>query len=278
MKCEELAQRRIEALRLFLLHPVPGFLDEVWPGEGRAGHGHGLERAGALISAPVAATGNEAGRHFDAAAFEGLQFGDRGAIEGVAVPVEAALKPGSAEFADIYLKLRVGEPGATFDFFERGRHVGRCGRHALVEIHHVVARQGCEIICAPGLQRVRSIVWPVVALAVKVSAQKAAEALGTCVHVGIRVARGVVALIMLARWFKRGEGGVDLWPWIMVRARRSREGCAQWCYAPEDVRMEQSAHCGHGRTEIVTDDRGDALMLERCEQGEDVADQVAQPK
>ena len=42
--------------------------------------------------------------------------------------------------------------------------------------------------------------------------------------------------------------------------------------------MEQSAPRGHGRTEIVADNRGDALMLERCEQGEDVADQVALPK
>src|ERR1700722_4263455 len=69
---EEFAQRGIEAVRLFLLHPVPGFLDEVWAGERGACRRHGLEGARALICAPVAAAGDEAGGHFDAAAVEGL--------------------------------------------------------------------------------------------------------------------------------------------------------------------------------------------------------------
>jgi hypothetical protein len=69
---EESAQRGIEAVRLFLLHPVPGFLDEVRADEGGACRAHGLERAGALIGAPVAGAGDEAGGHFDAAAAECL--------------------------------------------------------------------------------------------------------------------------------------------------------------------------------------------------------------
>jgi hypothetical protein len=36
VKREEFAQRGIEALWLFLLHPVPSVLDEVWAGEGGA--------------------------------------------------------------------------------------------------------------------------------------------------------------------------------------------------------------------------------------------------
>ena len=48
---KEFAQRGIEAVRLFLLHPVPGFLDEVWAGEGGACRAHGFERAGALVGA-----------------------------------------------------------------------------------------------------------------------------------------------------------------------------------------------------------------------------------
>ena len=72
MKRKELAQRRSEALRLLLLHPVPGFLDEIWAFEGGACRGHGLERTRALIDAPVAAAGDEAGGHFDAAAVVGL--------------------------------------------------------------------------------------------------------------------------------------------------------------------------------------------------------------
>lgn len=42
--------------------------------------------------------------------------------------------------------------------------------------------------------------------------------------------------------------------------------------------MQQGAPGSYGRTEIVTDDGGDALMPQRCEQGEDVAHQAAQTK
>src|SRR3981189_2491085 len=68
---EEFAQYGIEALRLFLRQPVPGFLDEIRAGEGGACQSHGLQRPRALIGAPVAAAGDEAGVHFDAVAVEG---------------------------------------------------------------------------------------------------------------------------------------------------------------------------------------------------------------
>src|SRR6478735_12601727 len=45
---QEFTQYGIEALRLFLRQPVPGFLDEIRAGEGGACQSHGLQRARAL--------------------------------------------------------------------------------------------------------------------------------------------------------------------------------------------------------------------------------------
>src|SRR3977135_1783167 len=70
--CQEFAQYGIEALRLFLRQPVPGFLDEIQArGGGGVSQSPGLQRPRALIGAPVAAAGDEAGGHFDAVAVEG---------------------------------------------------------------------------------------------------------------------------------------------------------------------------------------------------------------
>ena len=51
MTRQEFTQYGIEALRLFLRQPVPGFLDEIRAGEGGACQSHGLQRARALIGA-----------------------------------------------------------------------------------------------------------------------------------------------------------------------------------------------------------------------------------
>lgn len=122
------------------------------------------------------------------------------------------------------------------------------------------------------------IVRPVMAFAVKVGPQESVEARSADMHVGIRFARGVVALIMLARWLQRGQCGVELRPGITARARRSGEWCAHECHASEDVGMEQGAPRGHWRTKIMTHNGSDALILKRCEQGADVAHQAVQSK
>src|SRR3989442_15889515 len=63
---KELHEQLAHLLRLLLLHPVPGALDEMAAHHARAGAFlHALDIAGDLIGAPIALAGDEHRRHVD---------------------------------------------------------------------------------------------------------------------------------------------------------------------------------------------------------------------
>src|SRR5690606_3427397 len=74
---EERVQKAHHLLRLLLLNPMPGMLDQMTAAHVGAGlRLHPLQSTGGLMDAPVATAGDEARRHVDAAAREDLQLGD----------------------------------------------------------------------------------------------------------------------------------------------------------------------------------------------------------
>src|ERR1035437_2106428 len=71
----ELQQQTGKLLRLLLLHPVAGAVDQMTADHaGARGRLHRLEYAGALVSAPVLFARDEAAGHVDAAARTGFEF------------------------------------------------------------------------------------------------------------------------------------------------------------------------------------------------------------
>src|SRR5215472_11117005 len=77
---QKLDQQLAHALRLLLLHPMAGTLDQMTTQHPRA-HAvlHPLEIAGALIGPPIAFSGDEHRRHVDGPAREQLQLDNVGA-------------------------------------------------------------------------------------------------------------------------------------------------------------------------------------------------------
>ena len=100
-------QQRDDLLRLLLLHPVPGAVDELAPNHARTGLLlHAFERAWCLIDTSVALAGDEARGHVDGAAGEHLLLDLEAAGCPHAIPVQATLeaRPG--------VLCGVGSPGA----------------------------------------------------------------------------------------------------------------------------------------------------------------------
>ena len=70
---QELRQKQAYFVRLLLLHPVTGAIDEMTADHVGASLGlHRLKDARALIGAPVLLAGDESGRHVDGATSPGL--------------------------------------------------------------------------------------------------------------------------------------------------------------------------------------------------------------
>src|SRR4029077_11750620 len=98
-------------------------------------------------------------------------------------------------------------------------------RHALVQIHDVVARQLRPFTGGPGGQRRRPVLRPVGAFHVVVGAQERVNSLRSVPHVVVRFARLVVPLVVLAGRLQGGELVVD---GIRGGRRRSRRiGCVE---------------------------------------------------
>src|SRR5436190_7772817 len=137
-------------LRLLLLHPVPGALDEVAAGHSRAGALlHALEIARPLIDPPVALSCDKRRADVDRAAREELQLRDVLGTRRATVPVEAALEADPRVLVAVDLELVIGKPFAGGDR-RRRRHLRRYRfRHSLVLIQDVVRRQLRELARGP---------------------------------------------------------------------------------------------------------------------------------
>src|SRR5437667_6450002 len=80
LRRKEFQQQAIHLVRLFLLHPMAGAVDEVDLPHTRAGAFlHLLDGARRLIDAPVAASGDEGRGHVDGAAGEDFELAVRAA-------------------------------------------------------------------------------------------------------------------------------------------------------------------------------------------------------
>src|SRR5712691_5641052 len=135
---KELHEQLAHLLRLLLLHPVPGALDQMAAKDARAGAlPHALDIAGNLVGAPVALARDEHRWHVDGAAGEYFELGIENALRAAAIPLQPALKARASELAAVDRELVVGQPFARGDLLSR-RHLRRHGRgHVLVQVHDV---------------------------------------------------------------------------------------------------------------------------------------------
>src|SRR5205085_6618493 len=104
-------QQASDLLRLFLLHPVPGALDQMTADHAGAGALlHRLIDAGPLIGAPVLLAGDKARGHVDAAARPGFKFGSKRGRSAAAIPLQSALETGAGIFSAVERKLAIRQP------------------------------------------------------------------------------------------------------------------------------------------------------------------------
>src|SRR5260370_28081603 len=89
---QEIDQQPDDRVRLFLLHPMPGAVEQVYADHAGAGALlHPLDRPRPLVAAPIAVARDEDRRHVDGAAGEPRQLALIGAAAARALPVQAAL-------------------------------------------------------------------------------------------------------------------------------------------------------------------------------------------
>src|SRR6516165_236484 len=183
---QKLDQQLAHPLRLLLLHPMAGTLDQMTTQHPRADALlHPLEIAWALIGPPIALSRNEHRRHVDGPAREELQFGSVDAARPAPVLLQAALEPGALILGGINRELVLRQPSARRDPGCR-RHLGRHGLgHVLVQIHDVISRHLGQLVCRPTVERIWFVVGPVGTLVVKIATQKGVDTLRAVAHIGI---------------------------------------------------------------------------------------------
>src|ERR1700730_8072295 len=113
---QELDQELAHPLRLLLLHPMAGAVDQMaaqHPGAGALLHP--LEITGPLVVSPIAFPGDKDRRHADAPAREQLQFALEPTPRAAAVPLQPALEPGPLVFGAVDGELVLRQPPACRD-------------------------------------------------------------------------------------------------------------------------------------------------------------------
>ena len=179
---------------------------------------------GTWCETPIALAGDEDRRHIDRATGKELELGRVDVLGSAAIPLQAALEAGPRIFAAVDLELVFGEPRAGGDLLRRG-HMRRHGLgHPLVEIHDVVARHLGELFGRETVELERLVAAPIGALVVVVGAQEGVHALRAVAHVGIRLARRIIPLVMLTRTWQGGERLMDIEHRRRARAEASRSG------------------------------------------------------
>src|SRR6516162_5861921 len=127
---KKLDQQLAHPLRLLLLHPMAGAIDQM-TAQHPGAHAllHPFKIAGTLVGPPIAFSCNEDRGDVDGPAREQLQFSGIDASGAAPVPLQAALEPGTLIFASVDGELALRQPPACCDL-RRGWHLGRNGlRH-----------------------------------------------------------------------------------------------------------------------------------------------------
>ena len=257
-------QRRDDFRRAFLLDPMAGAVDEVEIVEAGAGGAHTLQRAGALVHPPIAASGDEAGRDFDDTTREQAQIACVAAARSAAIPLQPALEAGALILPRINRKRRVGQPAAGGDL--GGPQASRRPpfQPSSVAVHDVIGGHLREFARRPSRKREGPVRLPVGALVVKIGAQEVMHALAAADHVAIGRARRVIPLVMFARALQRrqivvnGVGGA-----AGGERRRSRERRAHHRQRAEQVRADQRAARRDVGPRVMSEHAVDAAPAER---------------
>src|SRR6516225_8182442 len=113
---QKLDHERAHPLRLLLLHPMAGAIDQMATQHSRArALLHPLEIAGPLVGPPIAFSRNEHRGHVDGPAGEQLQFALVSALGPAPVPLQSTLKPVPLVFGAVNRELALREPPAGGD-------------------------------------------------------------------------------------------------------------------------------------------------------------------
>src|ERR1700694_4750296 len=108
---QELQQQVTNLLRLFLLHPMAGAVDQMTADHLRTcACLHRLIYAGALIGSPVLFARDEARGHVDGAARKCFELSGERARGAAAIPLQPALKSGARIFRAVEGEFAVGQP------------------------------------------------------------------------------------------------------------------------------------------------------------------------
>src|SRR5208282_2614242 len=113
---QKLDQQLAHPLRLLLLHPMAGTIDQMAAQHPRAGAlFHALEIARTLVSAPIAFARDKDRGHVDRPAREQLQFAVEPALRPAPVPLEPALEPGALILGAVNSELVLRKPTTCRD-------------------------------------------------------------------------------------------------------------------------------------------------------------------
>src|SRR6516164_8031354 len=251
LQLQKLDQQRAHPLRLLLLHPMAGTIDQMATQNPPARTLlHPLEIAGTLVGPPIAFSRYEYRGHVNGSAGEQLQFAGGSGFRPAPVPLQSTLEPGPLVHGAVDRELALRQPAACCDLGGR-RHLGRYGfRHVLVQVHNVVGRHLGQLARGPGLQRVWFVVGPICALVVKIAAQKGVDTLRAVMHVGIGRPGRVIPLIVLARPIQLRQLLMDIGSWGILLLRTVCGVERQWRWPGE-----RRAHQRNGMEHIGSDER-----------------------
>src|SRR5271166_5741492 len=113
---QKLDQERAHPLRLLLLHPMAGAIDQMATQHPPArALLHPLEIAGTLVSPPIAFSRNEYRGHVNGPAGEQLQFAVGSAVRPAPVPLQSTLEPGPLVLGAVNRELALRQPAACCD-------------------------------------------------------------------------------------------------------------------------------------------------------------------
>src|SRR5271163_2583187 len=113
---QKLDQERAHPLRLLLLHPMAGAIDQMATQHPRTrALLHPLEIAGPLVGPPITFSRNKHRGHVDGPAGEQLQFAVVPALRPAPVPLQSTLKPGPLVLGAVNRELVFRQPPAGGD-------------------------------------------------------------------------------------------------------------------------------------------------------------------
>lgn len=201
-------------VRLFLLDPVSGTINQLDALEIDTLITHCLNDSRFLVSAPIFASGNEQARHLDFLACKELHIFHPLVAGADPIPIQASLEAIPTELLDVDIEVLIRQP-ARRPFPHRVRCLAIHGHrdsflHVCMQRHHVIVRQFGQFRCRPFLQGMRLIPRPVGRLEMEVTAEEGVQLIGWKSHFRSCRGGGIVLFVVLSRFRQVGELRVDI--------------------------------------------------------------------